>query len=129
MGRRGLGGVRWERRSGTCLRWERGNWTRLRWGSWKCPRWGSWRSPCWEPRSWTRLPPGADQVKCPPRERIPADKRPGLESGVPQEIAHRLAWIDGEKLGAPAEPRRNSGYGDYLLKPLDRSAYQAPFAP
>lgn len=44
------------------------------------------------------------------------EKRQGLKIGCPEEIAFRLGYIDAEDLARLAQPLRNTGYGDYLLR-------------
>ena len=48
------------------------------------------------------------------------EERQGLKIGAPEEIAFRMGWIDGARLRQLAEPQRSSGYGDYLLRLLER---------
>jgi glucose-1-phosphate thymidylyltransferase len=50
------------------------------------------------------------------------EKRQGLKIAVPEEIAWHMGWIDDESLRRLAEPLRNNGYGEYLLKLLERPA-------
>lgn len=49
------------------------------------------------------------------------EKRQGLKVGCPEEVAWRQGWIDDAQLQLLAEPQRKSGYGDYLLKLLERT--------
>ena len=37
-----------------------------------------------------------------------------------EEVAWRMGFLDDDALAARAEPLRKSGYGDYLLRLLDR---------
>jgi len=46
----------------------------------------------------------------------PIDRRQGLGIACPEEIACRLGFITAVQLEALAQPIRNSGYGQYLLK-------------
>ncbi len=48
------------------------------------------------------------------------EARQGLKVAVPEEVAYRLGWIDGDALRSLAAPLRKSGYGDYLLQLLER---------
>lgn len=50
------------------------------------------------------------------------EERQGLKIGAPEEVAYRLGWIDADQLRRIAEPLRNSGYGEYLLRLLERPA-------
>ncbi|HRZ77710.1 MAG TPA: glucose-1-phosphate thymidylyltransferase RfbA, partial [Bacteroidales bacterium] len=51
------------------------------------------------------------------------EARQGLKIGCIEEIAFRMGYIDGEQLIELAKPLLKSGYGDYLLKLLDRKDY------
>ncbi|WP_066901800.1 glucose-1-phosphate thymidylyltransferase RfbA [Mycolicibacterium houstonense] len=48
------------------------------------------------------------------------ERRQGLKIGVPEETAWRVGYIDDEQLAARARELPKSGYGDYLLKLLER---------
>ena len=48
------------------------------------------------------------------------EERQGLKIACPEEIAYRQGFIDAEQLMAIAEPVRKSGYGEYLLKMVNR---------
>ena len=48
------------------------------------------------------------------------EERQGLKICCPEEIAWRQGFIDDARLAAIAEPLRKSGYGEYLLKLLER---------
>lgn len=48
------------------------------------------------------------------------ERRQGLKIGVPEEIAWRAGYIDDDQLVARAKELPKSGYGDYLLKLLER---------
>jgi glucose-1-phosphate thymidylyltransferase len=48
------------------------------------------------------------------------EERQGLKICCPEEIAWRQGFIDDAQLAAIAEPLRKSGYGEYLLKLLER---------
>lgn len=48
------------------------------------------------------------------------EKRQGLKISCIEEIAYRMGFIDKAQLKALAEPLKKSGYGDYLLKILDK---------
>jgi glucose-1-phosphate thymidylyltransferase len=43
------------------------------------------------------------------------EKRQGLQTGSPDEIAYNQGWIDAKALEARAEAFRKNAYGDYLL--------------
>ncbi len=47
------------------------------------------------------------------------EKRQGLKISCPEEIAWRLGLISSDQLRALAEPLKQSGYGEYLLKIVD----------
>ncbi|QIK49166.1 glucose-1-phosphate thymidylyltransferase RfbA [Gordonia hongkongensis] len=49
------------------------------------------------------------------------EQRQGLKIAVPEEIAWRQGYLSDEELRARADKLRKSGYGDYLLKLLDRA--------
>jgi glucose-1-phosphate thymidylyltransferase len=51
------------------------------------------------------------------------DKRQGLKVNCPEEVAYRNGWISAERLCEIAEPLRKSGYGEYLLKLLERRVF------
>lgn len=44
------------------------------------------------------------------------EKRQGLKVACLEEIAYRMKYIDKEQLKKLAEPFKNNGYGQYLLK-------------
>jgi glucose-1-phosphate thymidylyltransferase len=46
------------------------------------------------------------------------EERQGLKICCPEEIAWRMGYISSEQLARLAEPLRNSGYGEYLLRML-----------
>jgi glucose-1-phosphate thymidylyltransferase len=46
------------------------------------------------------------------------ERRQGLKVACPEEIAFRMGWISAAELAALAEPMRNNGYGQYLLRVL-----------
>ena len=48
------------------------------------------------------------------------EERQGLKIGCIEEVAWRRGWIGDDELVALAEPLRASGYGDYLLRLLQR---------
>ena len=50
------------------------------------------------------------------------EHRQGLKIGSPEEVAWRLGFLDDEGLRVRAEKYAKSGYGDYLLGLLRRSA-------
>lgn len=47
--------------------------------------------------------------------------RQGLQVACPEEVAFDLGWIDGQQLGALAEPLRKTAYGGYLMELQIRS--------
>jgi glucose-1-phosphate thymidylyltransferase len=47
------------------------------------------------------------------------EERQSLKIACPEEIAWRKGFIDARQLKSLAEPLRNSGYGDYLLRMLE----------
>ena len=51
------------------------------------------------------------------------EKRQGLKVACPEEIAYRAGWIGADALRAQAEPMKKNGYGQYLLKVLNETAY------
>jgi glucose-1-phosphate thymidylyltransferase len=51
------------------------------------------------------------------------EKRQGLKVACPEEIAWRSGWISSEQLAAIAEPMRNNGYGQYLIRLLKDRIY------
>ena len=51
------------------------------------------------------------------------EKRQGLKVNCPEEIAYRMGLIDGDQLRRLANSLIKSGYGEYLLKILDREVY------
>ena len=50
------------------------------------------------------------------------EQRQGLKICCPEEVAWQRRWIDADQLRAIAAPLAKSGYGDYLLGLLGRSA-------
>ena len=48
------------------------------------------------------------------------ERRQGLKVGVPEEIAWRAGFIDDQQLAVRAKELSKSGYGDYLLRLLER---------
>ena len=50
------------------------------------------------------------------------EKRQGLKVGCIEEVAYRLGIIDSQQLRSLAKPLMNNGYGDYLLKLIERDA-------
>jgi glucose-1-phosphate thymidylyltransferase len=53
------------------------------------------------------------------------ERRQGLKSACPEEIAYRLGYISAEQLEALAGPIRKSGYGQYLLALLREPYFAA----
>lgn len=51
------------------------------------------------------------------------EKRQGLKVACPEEIAWRAGWIDSATLARLAEPLAKTGYGQYLLRLIDRRVY------
>ncbi len=51
------------------------------------------------------------------------EKRQGLKVACPEEIAWRAGWIDSAALAALALPLAKTGYGQYLLRLIDRRVY------
>ena len=48
------------------------------------------------------------------------EERQGLKISCPEEIAYKMGFIDADRLREIAEPLRKSGYGEYLLRLLER---------
>jgi glucose-1-phosphate thymidylyltransferase len=48
------------------------------------------------------------------------ERRQGLKVSVPEEVAWQMGFIDDEQLAQRAQALLKSGYGDYLLKLLER---------
>jgi glucose-1-phosphate thymidylyltransferase len=48
------------------------------------------------------------------------ERRQGLKVSVPEEVAWQMGFIDDQQLAQRAEALPKSGYGDYLLKLLER---------
>jgi glucose-1-phosphate thymidylyltransferase len=48
------------------------------------------------------------------------EDRQGLKICCPEEVAWRMGYIDDANLAALAEPLRRSGYGEYLIKIMER---------
>jgi glucose-1-phosphate thymidylyltransferase len=48
------------------------------------------------------------------------EERQGLKIACPEEIAYRMGYIDADALRALAEPLRKNGYGQYLLRMLEK---------
>jgi glucose-1-phosphate thymidylyltransferase len=48
------------------------------------------------------------------------EERQGLKIGCIEEVAYRMGFINAEQLQRVAEPLRKSGYGEYLLRLLDK---------
>jgi glucose-1-phosphate thymidylyltransferase len=48
------------------------------------------------------------------------ERRQGLKVGVPEEVAWRMGFIDGDQLAKRANDLLKSGYGGYLLELLER---------
>jgi glucose-1-phosphate thymidylyltransferase len=48
------------------------------------------------------------------------EDRQGLKICCPEEVAWRMGYIDDPRLAALAEPLRRSGYGEYLIKIMER---------
>jgi glucose-1-phosphate thymidylyltransferase len=51
------------------------------------------------------------------------EKRQGLKVAVPEEIAYRKGYINGEALERLAEPLKKNGYGQYLLQVLNEQVF------
>jgi len=49
------------------------------------------------------------------------EERQGLKICCPEEVAYRMGFIDEAAVIRLAEPLRKSGYGEYLLKVIDKS--------
>lgn len=48
------------------------------------------------------------------------EERQGMKIGAIEEVAYRMGWIDREKLVKVAEPLRKSGYGEYLIRQIEK---------
>ena len=48
------------------------------------------------------------------------EERQGLKIGSIEEVAFRMGYISEEKLKEVAEPLKKSGYGEYLLRILNK---------
>ncbi len=44
------------------------------------------------------------------------EKRQGLKIACVEEVAYRMGYIDREQMKRLAEPLKNNGYGEYLLR-------------
>ncbi|WGP00388.1 glucose-1-phosphate thymidylyltransferase RfbA [Saccharophagus degradans] len=51
------------------------------------------------------------------------DKRQGLKVNCPEEVAYRNNWISADQLRVMAKPLIKSGYGEYLLRLLDKKVF------
>ena len=51
------------------------------------------------------------------------DKRQGLKVNCPEEVAYRNSWISADQLRVMAKPLIKSGYGEYLLRLLDKKVF------
>lgn len=51
------------------------------------------------------------------------EKRQGLKVSCPEEIAFRKGWIDALALEKLAEPLKNNGYGQYLLRLMRETVF------
>lgn len=51
------------------------------------------------------------------------EKRQGLKVAVPEEIAYRKGYIDAQALERLADPLKNDGYGQYLLRVLNDKVF------
>ncbi|MBM9616093.1 glucose-1-phosphate thymidylyltransferase RfbA [Desulfobulbus rhabdoformis] len=51
------------------------------------------------------------------------EQRQGLKVACPEEIAYRQGWISATELEQLAHPLRKSGYGEYLLRILERKVF------
>jgi glucose-1-phosphate thymidylyltransferase len=54
------------------------------------------------------------------------EERQGLKICCPEEIAWRMGYITSDQLAALAAPLRRSGYGDYLIRLLERGGDARP---
>jgi glucose-1-phosphate thymidylyltransferase len=52
------------------------------------------------------------------------EKRQGLKVAVPEEIAFRMGYIDAAALERLADPLKDDGYGQYLLRVLNDKVYR-----
>ncbi|MEV4774283.1 glucose-1-phosphate thymidylyltransferase RfbA [Microbacterium sp. LWH12-1.2] len=51
------------------------------------------------------------------------EKRQGQSIGCPEEVAWRMGFLTDDELRERAEPLRKSGYGEYLLRMLERGRF------
>src|SRR5690606_35557327 len=48
------------------------------------------------------------------------EERQGMKIGAIEEVAYRMGWIDKEQLLKIAESLRKSGYGEYLIRQVEK---------
>jgi glucose-1-phosphate thymidylyltransferase len=53
------------------------------------------------------------------------EERQGLRIGCIEEVAYRMGYINAEQLRVIAQPLLKSGYGNYLMKMIDKSGYNS----